>query len=370
MKITIQREPFFQVFQLAAAVAPSRSPKPILQNVKLDARDDVVTLIATDQEQGVRLTVNEVEIHQPGAALISVQRMSLILREVGDEQLRIEATPEKTKIQGEHSRFELAGQNPDEFPEVGGFDEPNYLETGANVLRELIRRTLFATDAESSRYALGGVLLQPEGETLVAVGTDGRRLAKMEGGLVCHGTVPNHTTIVPARAMHLIERMLPADESKVSLAPRANDLLIRVPRGVFFTRLVEGRYPKWREVIPRRNDSHKIEIPVGPLLSKLRQAAIVTSDESRGVDFAFTSGNLVLSVVTAEVGESRVDMPISYSGDDLVVSLDHQYVEDFLKVLPPDKVFTLEIASGDQAVYCTTDDGYGYVIMPLSKERR
>ena len=370
MKITIQREPFFQVFQLAAAVAPSRSPKPILQNVKLDARDGVVTLIATDQEQGVRLTVSEVEIQQPGSAVISVQRMSLILREVGDEQLRIETTPEKIKIQGEHSRFELAAQNPDEFPDVAGFDEQNYLEIGANVLRELIRRTLFATDAESSRYALGGVLLEPDGATLTAVGTDGRRLAKMEGNIERHGTIGNTTTIVPARAMHLIERMLPTDETKVSLAPRANDLLLRVPRGVFTTRLVEGRYPKWREVIPRRNDPHKIEIPVGPLYSKLRQAAIVTSEESRGVDFTFTEGNLVLSVVTAEVGESRVDMPIPYQGEEIVVSLDHQYVEEFLKVLPPDKVFTLDIVSGDQAVYCTTDDHYGYVIMPLSKERR
>jgi DNA polymerase-3 subunit beta len=182
--------------------------------------------------------------------------------------------------------------------------------------------------------------------------------------------VANLTTIVPARAMQLVERMLPSDETKISLAPRANDLLIQVPRGVFYTRLVEGRYPKWREVIPKRQDTRKIELAVGPLYSHLRQAAIVTSEESRGVDFAFAPGSLVLSVVTAEVGQSRVEMPIAYQGDEVVVSLDHQYVEDFLKVLPTDKVITFDVASPDQAVYCTTDDNYGYVIMPLSKERR
>jgi DNA polymerase-3 subunit beta len=371
VKITIKRESFSQAFQLAAAVAPARSPKPILQNVKLEVRDGQTTILATDQEQGVRLTVGDVEIQSEGAAVIPVSRLGMILREVTDETLRIDTTAEKTIILGQRSRFELGGQNPDEFPEVATFDATDYFEVAASVLRELIRRTLFATDAESSRYALGGVLLEPDTEMLTAVGTDGRRMAKMEGAIhrVGNPQAPA-ATIVPARAMQLIERMLPADETMVQLAPRANDLLLREPRGVFYTRLVEGRFPKWREVLPKRHDSHKIDIPVGPLHANLRQAAIVASEESRGVDFCFKEGTLVLSAVTAEVGEARVEMPVPYTGEELTISLDHRYVSDFLKVLQPDKIFTLDVANGEQAAYCTTDDRYGYVIMPLSRERR
>jgi DNA polymerase-3 subunit beta len=106
------------------------------------------------------------------------------------------------------------------------------------------------------------------------------------------------------------------------------------------------------------------------MYSALRQAAIVSSDESRGVDFTFNQGSLVLSNSTAEVGQSRIEMPVPFDNDELTITLDHRYVADFLKVLQPDKTFTLDIENGDQAAYCVTDDNYGYVIMPLAKDRR
>ena len=155
MKIKINRDSFQKVFQIAAAVAPTRSPKAILQNVKIDVSKSDVILTATDTEVGVRMVVPDVEITSPGSAVVPVSRLSMILRESSDEQLEIEADADKTLILGKSSRFELQGQNPDEFPEVAGFDEKDYFELEANVLQELIRRTLFATDAESSRYALG-----------------------------------------------------------------------------------------------------------------------------------------------------------------------------------------------------------------------
>jgi DNA polymerase-3 subunit beta len=371
VKASIKRDSFSNVFQLAAAVAPVRSPKPILQHVKLQAGKDESLLLATDLEIGVRLNVPDIEVRSPGAAVIPVHRMNMILRESNDDELNIDTTPERSVITGQRSRFELSGQNPDEYPEIATFEENDYYEIAANVLRELIRRTIFATETESSRYALGGILLEPDGSNLIAVGTDGRRLAKMEGGINKVGQpAAQSATIVPARAMHLLERMLPQDESVIRLATRANDFLVRDPRGLFYTRLVEGRFPKWREVIPKRADAHKIQIPVGPFYSNVRQAAIVASDESRGIDFTFANGNVVLSNTTAEVGLSRIEMPVPYDGPELTITLDHQFVADFLKVLAPDKTFTLDVANGELAAYCHTDDKYGYVIMPLSKDQR
>ena len=252
MKIKIQREPFLKIFQIAAAVAPARSPKAILQNVKIDVKDDQTRITATDMEVGVRLTVPDVEIETGGSAVIPVQRLSMILRESSDEILTIEADPDKALITGANSRFELQAQNPDEFPEVAGFEENDYFEVASGVLRELIKRTLFATDAESSRYALGGVLLEMDENTITAVGTDGRRLAKMQGQINKVGSPgKSDATIVPSRAMQLMDRILPNDaETLVQIAARDNDLLLREPNGVFYTRLVEGRFPKWRDVLP------------------------------------------------------------------------------------------------------------------------
>jgi DNA polymerase-3 subunit beta len=371
VKVKINRESFQKVFQVAAAVAPARSPKTILQNVKMDVTEKGGLLTATDMEVGVRLNIPDLDVDTVGTAVIPVQRLNMILRESSDEFLFIESDPDKTLVTGQSSRFELQSQNPDEFPEVADFEDNDYFEVTAGVMRELIKRTLFATDSESSRYALGGVLLEMEGDSIVAVGTDGRRLAKMQGALSKTGNPSaGSATIVPARAMQLIERILPEDSVKIQLAARANDLLIREPGCVFYTRLVEGRFPKWRDVLPDRSDSNRIDIPVGPMYSALRQAAIVSSDESRGVDFTFNQGSLVLSNSTAEVGQSRIEMPVPFDNDELTITLDHRYVADFLKVLQPDKTFTLVIENGDQAAYCVTDDNYGYVIMPLAKDRR
>ncbi len=372
MKISIRREPLLHAFQTAAMVAPARSPKTILQNVKLDASDNQVRLTATDMEIGVRLVIDEVEIKSPGAAIISVGRLRGILQESTDDVLDISADEGKVLVTGRHSRFELQGQNPDEFPEVADFTETDYYEAPADALRDLIRRTLFATDAESSRYALSGVLLEIDGNTLTAVGTDGRRLAKMECAIKITGSPSaGSATIVPSRAMHLIERTLPHGDDPVFLAPRENELLVRHKNAVFFTLLVEGRFPKWRDVLPQRTESNKIDLPVGPTYSALRQAAIVASDESRGVDFTFKNGSMILSNNTAEVGQSRIEVPVAYTDDEeLTITLDHRYLADFLKVLQPDKSFTFDVENGEQAAYCVTDDNYGYVIMPLSRDRK
>ena len=336
MKIKINRESFFKVFQIAAAVAPARSPKTILQNIKLDVTADTVILTATDTEVGVRLTVPDPEIISQGNAVVPVSRLSMILRESNDEFLTINASEDKILITGQNSRFELQAQDPEEFPEVASFDEEDFYEVHANVFKELIKRTLFATDSESSRYALGGVLLEMSDKTVIAVGTDGRRLAKMEGSIEKVGNPkPETATIVPSRAMQLMERILPEGDTKVQISTRANDLLMKGPSGVFYTRLVEGRFPKWRDVLPKREKSNRIDIPVGQMYTALRQAAIVTSEESRGVDFTFKDGSLVLTNNTAEVGQSRIEMPVSYSSDELTITLDHRYVADFLKVLSP-----------------------------------
>ena len=371
MKIKINRESFQRVFQIAAAVAPTRSPKAILQNVKIEVVDGQTILTATDMEVGVRLVVPDVEVEVPGSAVIPVLRMNMILRETNDEFLNLSTDDDKTVIVGEHSKFELQGQNPDEFPEVASFEEDNYFEMKSGVLKELIKRTLFATDAESSRYALGGVLLEMDDKTITAVGTDGRRLAKMQGQIkkVGNPQTGEGTTIVPSRAMQLMERILPDGDVDIQLAARANDLLLKEPNGIFYSRLVEGRFPKWRDVLPVRQDSNRIDIPVGPMYSALRQAAIVANDESRGIEFSFKNGSLVLSSNTAEVGESRIEMPVPFDGE-LTITLDHRYVADFLKVLQPDKTFTLDLENSEQAAYCETDDNYGYVIMPLSRDRR
>ena len=371
MKITCDREKLLSAFQTAATVAPTRSPKPILQNIKLEVSDSKAMLIATDLEVGIRIEVPGVQTEVPGSAILSTSRFGSILRESSDEQLHLEANKQGLTVRGERMEFKLLAEDPEEFPAVAAFTEKKFHEVPARLLREIIRRTLFATDSESSRFALSGVLVEFLSESILAVGTDGRRLAKMEGpAQSIDGHVSGDSmTIIPARAMQLIERALSDSDAEIQVAARGNDILVKSPRVTIYSRLVEGRFPKWRDVFPKRENPVKIDLIVGPLYTAVRQAAIVTSEESRGVDFTFGGGTLVLAGQTAELGQSRVELPIPYEGPSISLVLDPRFLGDFLKVLNPEKSFSLEIKDSESAMVCSTDDGYGYVIMPMARDK-
>jgi DNA polymerase-3 subunit beta len=373
MKITCQRDSLTSAFALAASIAPIRSPKEILQNVKLTAAGGKLTLTATDMEVGIRLELDEnIDIHTEGTALLPVQRTMAILRESNDESLTLETDDAGIRVLGSRSKYRLPGANPDEFPNVSGFEENKYHVIPTRLMREMIRRTVFATDAETSRYALGGVLLELEDNTVTAVGTDGRRLARMEGtgeSIGGHQTTGN-TTIVPTRAIQLIERALHDKQETVDVAARSNDLLVRTGNAVIYSRLVEGRYPNWRQVFPKREHAVQLDVTVGSVFAALRQAAIVTTQESRGIRFTFADGTLKMEASTAEIGESQVELPIAYDGDPITMTMDHRYVADFLKVLDSESGFMFEIESESSPALLTTDDGYGYVIMPMATDKR
>lgn len=368
MKISCDREKLATAFQLAGSLALPRSPKEILQNVKLDAEEGKVTLMATDMESGIRIELDGVEVLTPGKTLLHVGRVGMILRESSDEKISIETDGTSTVIKGTHSEFNLPCANPDEFPTVAEFEEEAYHELPARLFKVMVKRTAFATDPDSSRFALGGVLLELNGEDVLAVGTDGRRLARMigTGKSVGEHKTSGNTTIIPTRALTLMERSIDDKEECVHIAARSNDVMVRTSRCSVFTRLVEGRYPNWRQVIPSRDDSVKIAMSAGPFYAVLRQAAIVADQETRGLDLEFHNGTLLLTAKTADLGQSRVELPIDYDGEAIKMKLDYRYLSDFLKVLDGDATFQMDVASSTQPALMTTDDGYAYVVMPMA----
>ena len=371
MKIKFHREKFLAAFQVVAAVVPARSTKSILQNVKLEIGDGFSTLMATDLEIGIRYEVSGIEVERPGAIILSVSRFGSILRESTDEMIQIDADDKNIAVQGEHSEFKLQAINPDEFPPIAAFEETSFIEVSARLFREIIHRTIFATDNESSRYALGGILLTIDTDRILAVATDGRRLAKMEGPIkATDGYTPAEgVTIVPSRAMQLLERVLVDGDSEIQIANHANDILVKSQQATIYARLLEGRFPRWRDVFPSYSEPIRLNLLVRPLHAAVRQAAIVTSEESRGVNFTFASGTLILAGQAADIGQSRIDLPIPYDGDDVTIKLDPRFLSDFLRVLDPDTTFSMELKDGENAVLCSTDDGYAYVIMPLARDR-
>jgi len=292
-----------------------------------------------------------------------------ILRELRDDSVDIEATADAIWIRSASSEFRLSAEDPAEFPPVAAFSESSYHVVPAKSLKEMIRRTLFATDVESTRYALGGILLELKDNQLSLAATDSRRLAVVTSNCKSEGEQAESTSpVVPAKAMSLIERSITDSEEEVYLAVHTNDVVVKCGLSTIYSRLVEGRFPKYQDVIPAQSNA-TIDMVVEPFYSAVRQAQIVTNDESRGVDFQFADGQLTLSSKAADVGESKVELPISYEGDDVTITFDPRFVADFLKVLELESQVQLSLIDSESAAVLRSGEDYTYVIMPLSRER-
>jgi DNA polymerase-3 subunit beta len=207
-----------------------------------------------------------------------------------------------------------------------------------------------------------------DGEVAKFVGTDGRRLALATGPATPHG---DHSTkgqmpVVPVKAMNLLERNLAEDEEQVRVAIRPNEALFKTERAMIYTRLVEGRFPPYQQVIPMK---HPIKIPlmVGPFQTAVRQAAVMTDEESKRVVFAFAKHKLTLQAHGAQSGRSHVELPIGHDGKPIEISFDPKFLVEMLRVLDADTPLTLELLDSNKPALFRNDTGsYLYVVVPLA----
>lgn len=367
MKATYHRDSLLSAFQIASAAVSSRDVKPILRNLKVITEADRSTLMATDLELGIRLEVRGVKVEEAGDAILPTARMTAILRESTDDELSLEADADRVQVRGRLNEFEMPSEDPGNFPDVPAFAEEKYHELPAGVLREMIRRTIFAAATENPRYAVTGILWELEGGTVRLVATDGRRLAVVQGAGTAHGghTTHGQTPVVPTKAMALLERNLQDPEEVVRVSLRPNEVLFKTERAMVYSRLVEGRYPAYREVFPKKQ-TVKVPVIVGPFQTAVRQAAIMTDEESKRVVFGFGKKKLTLQARGAEAGRSKVEMPLEYDGKSIEVSFDPKFLTDMLRVLEPDTALTLELVDGTSPALFRCGDNYSYVVMPLS----
>ncbi|HID23784.1 MAG TPA: DNA polymerase III subunit beta [Planctomycetaceae bacterium] len=372
MRITCQRLALADAFQTVSGVLPTRTPRDVLQSVKFEIKDGRGSLLATDLEIGVRYELPEVESDAEGALLLPTSEFASILRETESETVVLEVDGDVIWVRcGPQSEFKLGAKDPSEFPPVAGFEEERYFVVGASDLRQAIRRTVFATDVESTRYALGGVLLEFQTDVLRMVATDGRRLARVELPFRSEGleAPENDHPIIPSKALTLVERSIDEQrDEEVRLTVHSSEALVQSGPATVSCRLLEGRFPPYREAIPKAF-KYKVDLPCAAFHRAVRQAQIVVDAETRGVDFFFTRDLLTLRSAAADRGEAKVECPIAFDGDDLVIRFDPQYLVEFLRVLDPGTNLTLQLIDGESAAQFTTEDGYLYLVMPLERPK-
>lgn len=377
MKFTCSRESLLTAFQAVSSAVAARTTKPILSCVKLAAADvgeDGLTLTAYDTEVGIRYDLRGVDVREAGAAIVPTT-IATILRECHEADVTIEANDNGVKVLVGSSRFEMPGYPVAEFPDLPEFAEKgNYHEVKAGDLRTLINRTKFAADKkDSTRFALSGTLWEVAPKVCRLVTTDSKRLAMAECAATLFGdaeTSPKTSHLVPPKALSLLAANLTDDGELVRVCLGNNDAMFQTERAVIYTRLVEGRYPPYRDILAqtRKQTKQKVKIPVGPFLNRLKQAAIMTDDESCRVEFTFADGRVTFQAKGAETGKSDVEMPLpEFVGEAIEVAMDPDFVVEFLRAVEKSgEAVTAEMSDGTKPVLFKAGENTVCLVMPLS----
>lgn len=366
MKLICNRSALLEALNVAGNAIATRTPKPSLQCVKLTATADKLIVAATDLEVAIRYQDSQVQVDSQGEALAPLEKLRDIVRESNDDTLSLELTSEGIQIKGQDSVFKIFVQDPADFPPVPDFEgEPDF-EVVAGQLKQLIGQTLFAVAKESTRYAFNGVLINIKNKKLILVGTDGRRLAHAKGDLISLGKAEaeNAKAIVPSKTLQMIEKLLVDGEEKVAIQLRENQIIFHTASATLTSNLVEGQYPPYDDVIPKETDK-RMAAGTADLLSAVKRASLLVTEETKGVRFAFTKRGLVLTSRSADAGESTINFACKFDGEDVEIGFNPTYLIEALKVADSDEVF-LEMTLPNRPGLLKSGANFQYVIMPVS----
>lgn len=364
MRIEAETKAFREAFSQAAAATPSQTPKDILKNVKVSSDGKGrVKMFGTSLEFGLESHA-EADATK-GEILLPAARVKDWLSRVTAETLLIEGDANKLSFCCGLAEMKCGGIAPTDFPKMDEFTAKGELTVKGDALSEAIRRTQFAADETSTRYSLASICLDIEKGNLAIVASDTRRLSVVP--LECpsiEGRPP--VALLPVKAARVLRSAIAAGDGDVTISIGDNRAAFNTGSAVVICRLVEGRFPRYREVIPR-TFKHTVAMVASPLVAAISQALIVTNDESRGVDFTFSDGSLRLTAESQELGNSNVSIPIPWSGKDLTITLDARFALDALRLLSGESLVEWKMNDPDSPVVLECF-GWSYVIMPLSKD--
>jgi DNA polymerase III subunit beta len=367
MKLRITRDNLQQGLASVAASIPTRTTLPVLSNILIEVGDDHIGMSGTDLDISVSVKV-PADVEEKGSLTIPAKKMQELARELPEHPVRITTKGDRFELTCGRATFRLNGMPRDEFPNFPTIDFGSSWKVQGKVLHELIRQTSFAVSTEESRPILNGVLWQLGEDSMRMVATNGHRLARYTVPVTSPGA-PRVDLIVPPKALAQVERLFSADD-EVEVARSENHLGFRKPGTEVYTRLIEGPYPNYEQVLPKDND----RIAIGDrnlLVQALRRMSVVASDQTHRVRLSFTSTTLRLAVETPDLGEAHEELEIDFQGEPLEIGFNAAYLLEVLRYMPTDEV-KLSFKAPERAgtIEPTAPDGgeapqYLCLVMPL-----
>jgi DNA polymerase-3 subunit beta len=335
MRFTITREKLQEGLTAVAASIPAKTTLPVLANILLETTEKGIRLSGTDLDIAVSTEV-AADIETSGAITIPAKKLSEIARELPPSPVKMASSGEqRMTLDCGRSHFRLLGLPKDEFPSFPNIKFNESWRVRSGELQKLISHTSFAVSTEESRPILNGVLWELRPDQMRMVATNGHRLAKMQVPIKSSG-MPSADLIVPPKALEQIRRLFPADE-ELEIARGENHLGFRSPFTAVYTRLIEGPYPNYEQVIPKDNDKYAIA-DKGALISALKRMSVIASDQTHRIRMSFNAGMVKFSVQTPDLGDAQDELPVRYEGDQLDIGFNASYLLEILRFMPTDEI--------------------------------
>ena len=363
MKLSAARDVLLKPLQAVIGVVERRQTMPILSNVLLVARDGQLSVTATDLE--VELVAEaEVDVEAGGEITVAGRKLLDICRALPDgATVNISVSGDKLSVRSGRSKFSLATLPAAEFPVVEDIKATQTIGVPQALLSRLIEKTHFSMAQQDVRYYLNGMLLETSGEHLRAVATDGHRLALCEGTLE-GSKLAEQQVIVPRKGVLELQRLL-GGESAVDIELGTNHVRIQLEGIRFTSKLIDGRFPEYERVIPKES-SNQLSSDREILKGALQRTAILSNEKYRGIRLIIRDSAVVLQAHNPEQEEAEEELEVSYSGDDIEIGFNVNYLLDAIGAVEGDEV-TLSVVDSNSSCLIRQPDNNDckFVVMPM-----
>jgi DNA polymerase-3 subunit beta len=364
MKLTVTKQALLDGLQRIQNIVSSRVTLPVLSNVLLETTETGLLLTATDLEVSVR-TETPATVEKTGSTTLPAKRLLSIIRELPAEEIQLETDARNvTSIRSGQSFFKVFGLPKEEYPAFPSLEEKRGFSMKQGELKDGLKKTSYAISLDETRYVLNGILFSLRDGRLTLVATDGRRLALCDAelGEIKYPAGHERDFIVPTKAISELQRLL-VDDKEVRLHVGDNLVAFDLGTTVLATKLVDGTYPNYRQVIPGEA-KERVTIEREALLNSVRRVSLLSSDKTSSVRINFTKNNLDITANTPEVGEARESMAVVYRGRDISIAFNPEFLLDPLRNLANDEIH-IELIDEMSPGVIKINTPFLYVIMPM-----
>lgn len=366
MNLTIAKDQLLAGLQSVQNVVSTRTTLPILSNVLLRAEGNRLELTATDLDVTITCSV-EATVKKAGATTLPVKKVFGIARELASAEIDLEVDEKNVcSLKSGASFFKIRGLGAEEFPPLPKFKDDRKVSLPQETVKGMLKKTSFAISTDESRYVLNGIFFSLKEHKLTMVATDGRRLALVDEDVDVPATSQGDF-IVPAKAVNELNRLLQdKGELEVKFSDNQAAFTLKDEKGnatLIVTKLIEGNYPNYRQVIPAET-KERVALSRDEFLHALRRAEIMTSEKQNSVKLSFTKNNLAITANSPDVGEARESLAINYKGKDIAVAFNPGYVIEPLNALTTDEVF-FELIDELSPGVLKINGPFLYVVMPM-----